>query len=200
MTKIHVYSDFVCPYCFLAEKIFTPVAAEENAEIVWHPFELRPDPVPTLRVEDPYLPSVWERSVYPMAKKLGLAIQLPSISPQPRSRLAFEGFAFARERDLGHDYSMCIFEAFFVEDQNIGDIDVIVSAGVSAGLDGDQLHQFLENGQYRQQHVEALRHAAKDVNVKAVPTIIIGETRIEGMPDAEQVRCALVKTGPEETA
>lgn len=199
MTKIHVYSDFVCPYCLLAEEVLTPVAAEENAEIVWHPFELRPDPVPTLRVEDPYLPSVWERSVYPMAKKLGLDIQLPSISPQPRSRLAFEGFAFAREQDLGHAYSMCIFEAFFVEDQNIGDIDVIVAAGVSAGLDGDQLRQSLEDGLYRLRHVEALRHAAKDVNVKAVPTIIIGEDRIEGMPDAEQVRRALVKTRSEAT-
>ncbi len=200
MKKIHVYSDFVCPYCLLADKILTPVAEEENAEIVWHPFELRPEPVPTLKVEDPYLPSIWERSVYPIAKKLGQPIQLPSISPQPRSRLAFEGLAFAQERDLGHAYTLRIFEAFFLEDQDIGDIDVIVAAGVSAGLDGALLRQSLKDGQYSQQHADALRHAAEDVNIRAVPTLIIGETRIEGMPGTQQVRQALQNTRSEETA
>ncbi|WP_227284629.1 DsbA family protein [Boseongicola sp. H5] len=200
MKKIHVYSDFVCPYCLLADKILTPVAEEENAEIVWHPFELRPDPVPTLKVEDPYLPSIWERSVYPMAKRLGQPIRLPSTSPQPRSELAFQGFAFAQDHNLGHAYTMRIFEAFFVEDCDIGDIDVIVEAGVSSGLHGDLLRRSLQEGNYRQQHAEALRHATKDVKVQSVPTIIIGETRIEGVPDAEQMRRALWNSHSEETA
>ncbi len=65
------------------------------------PFELREYPTPTLRTEDEYLPRIWKRSVYPTAERLGVPIKLPSISPQPYSRLAFVGFQFAQELDSG---------------------------------------------------------------------------------------------------
>lgn len=198
MKKIHIYADYVCPYCLLAESALEQVVDEEGAEIVWHPFELRRDPVPTLRVEDPYLPTVWERSVYPLAARLGQPIRLPSTSPQPRSNLAFQGFAFAQAQGLGHAYSMQILNAFFVEDRDIGQIEVIVAAGAAVGLDADRLRQALEDGEYEETHASALRHATDEMNISVVPTIMIGDTRIEGMPDIQRVREALRSLPSEE--
>ena len=45
--KVQVYSDYVCPYCFLAEGPLNEAVAELNGdlegavEIEWMPFELR---------------------------------------------------------------------------------------------------------------------------------------------------------------
>lgn len=190
MKQIHVYSDFVCPYCLLAEPLIRAAAAEHGAEVVWHPFELRPDPVPTLRPEDPYLPEVWQRSVYPLARRLGQPITLPTISPQPRSALAFEGFAFARDHGRGHDYTLAVFNAFFVEDRDIGDIETLVALAETVLLDGAALRRALQERRYRDRHAEALREAEAQ-NIRAVPTLLIGATRIEGMPTAEGLRSAL---------
>jgi len=56
------------------------------------PFELRPEPQPTLRPEGDYLQRAWQQSVYPIARQMGAPIALPPVSPQPHTLLAFEGY------------------------------------------------------------------------------------------------------------
>lgn len=68
---IDIYTDLVCPYCLLAEHAIRDLIKDEDVSIRWRPFELRPYPVPTLRPEEPYLPDIWKRSVYPTAEKAG---------------------------------------------------------------------------------------------------------------------------------
>lgn len=180
--EITVYTDYVCPYCLLAEKPLREAIGDRDIRIRWRPFELRPDPVPTLRVEDEYLPAVWRTSVYPMAERLGISIVLPGISPQPRTGKAFEAFAFAEERGLGDAFSMRALRAFFQEERDIGDIDVLVQLAQDVGLDGGDVRRALLEGTFTQTHQEALRHAREEANITAVPTIIIGDQRIQGVP------------------
>ena len=69
------------------------------------PFELRPYPNETLRPEGEYLQRAWTKSVYPIARQMGVAIKLPTVSPQPHSHLAFEGFQYANEHGRGNEYN-----------------------------------------------------------------------------------------------
>ncbi|WP_102867175.1 DsbA family oxidoreductase [Pseudovibrio exalbescens] len=193
--SIVVYTDYVCPYCLLAETVIRRVIDGHDVPIEWRPYELRPDPVPTLRVEDPYLPSVWERSVYPMAEKLGVAIKLPEISPQPRTQKAFEGFQLAQEKGLGEAYSNRFLRAFFQEEQDIGDIEVIVRLGEEVGLDGAELREVLDKGTYSFSHRKALEQAKEEANISAVPTIFIGDRRFQGVPSEGELRTALQEAG-----
>ena len=85
--KVQVFSDYVCPYCFLAEGPLNEAIAEINAEqdgaveVEWMPFELRPSPTPTLEPEGDYLKDGWRDSVFPMAERMGVHIVLPKVSP-----------------------------------------------------------------------------------------------------------------------
>ena len=74
-------------------------------EVEWMPFELRPYPNETLRPEGDYLQRAWQQSVYPIARRLGVPIKLPEVSPQPHTNLAFEGYQFAKEHGKGNDYN-----------------------------------------------------------------------------------------------
>ena len=56
--ELEVFVDYVCPYCLLVEPALQKVKAMRDLNIRIRPFELRPDPVPTLRPEDEYLPRV----------------------------------------------------------------------------------------------------------------------------------------------
>lgn len=193
MRSITVYADYVCPFCLLAEKVLSEAIADRGIDLRWRAFELRPEPQPTLRPEDPYLPSVWEASVYPLAKRLGVPIRLPSISPQPRTAKAFELLALAQDQRLDHAYSMRVLRAFFQENRNIGDAGVLVALAADAGLDPEAARDVLATGRNSGRHREALRHAREDMRITAVPTIVVGERVFRGMPSVDALVDAIAR-------
>lgn len=192
-TTIEVFSDFVCPFCYLAEQLLADAVEGRDMQIAWQPFELRPEPTPTLRPEGDYLQSTWERVVYPMAERMGVPIVLPAVSPQPYSRLAFEGFAYAAEHGLGQRYTERMFRAFFVEQRDIGRPGVLADIAGELGLDAGEFRSALDTGRYADLQQQALRRA-KELQITAVPTFIIENRRLEGMPSAESLHRLLDDT------
>ncbi len=191
MSEIVIYSDYVCPYCLLAERALTDAIGNRDIRISWRAFELRPAPVPTLRPEDPYLPTVWCKSVYPLAERLGVPIRLPSISPQPRTAKAFELLAMAQDKGLDHAYSMRVLRAFFQEDRDIGDPEILIQLAADAGLDPGEAREALESGVYAEPHREALRHAREDMAITSVPTIVVGKRIFRGTPSSQELKEAI---------
>ena len=157
------------------------------------PFELRPEPHPTLRPDGEYLQRAWSQSVYPLALQMGVPITLPQISPQPHSHLAFEGYQFAKEHGKGNDYNQRVLEAFFVEGRDIGDIDVLANlAGEGeVGLDAKEFAQALRTRKYREAHRQALRHAYEEAGVTGVPMFVIGDRTLMGLQDKETLEAAI---------
>ncbi|ENM5872746.1 DsbA family protein [Vibrio mimicus] len=188
---IDIYTDLVCPYCLLAEHAIRDLIKDEDVSIRWRPFELRPYPIPTLRPEDPYLPDIWKRSVYPTAEKLGVSIKLPTISPQPRTDKAFQIFAMAEEQGKGHEFNIAAMEAFFQQNKNIGDIDVLVEIAAEIGLDKNEVLTALDEGIYLLTHKAAQRHAVEEAKISSVPTIIVGKKKFTGVPNPDEFRKAL---------
>lgn len=183
-TTIEVFSDFACPFCYLAEQPLADAVEGSDAKITWQPFELRPEPTPALRPEGDYLQSTWQQVVYPMAERMGVPIVLPRVSPQPYSRLAFEGFAYAAERDLGQRYTEQVFRAFFVQQRDIGRPEVLTDVAAQLGLDVDDFRAALDSGRYTAAHQRALRRA-HELEITVVPTILVNGRRLEGVPSAQ---------------
>ncbi|KJY70141.1 thioredoxin [Vibrio coralliilyticus] len=189
--QIQIYTDYVCPYCLLADHVINKVIQGLDVEIKWRPFELRPAPVPTLRTEDRYLPEIWERSVYPMAAKLGVALKLPEISPQPRTDKAFQVFALAEQVGLGDEFSVAVMKAFFQQERDIGEPDVLADIASQIGMERDEVLEALSNGTYLEHHQTALKHAVEEARISSVPTIYVGSRKFSGVPDPTELRLAI---------
>ncbi|MBY8876311.1 DsbA family oxidoreductase [Actinacidiphila acidipaludis] len=195
---IKVWSDYVCPFCMLAEGPLHEATRDLDVAITWMPFELRPHPTPTLRPEDPYLPAIWARSVYPMARRMGVDITLPTVSPQPYTRLAFEGYQYAAEHGRAAEYTPRVLRAFFQENRDIGDVDVLAGIASELGLDAADFTRSLSEGSYAEAHQEALRTASAH-RVQVAPTILVADRhRIEGVPTAAQIRTAVLDARAEQ--
>lgn len=194
MTKeIHIWSDYVCPFCLIADELIARVTADlDDVRVIHHPHELRPYPVPTLRPEDPYLPEVWQRSVYPMAEQYGVELRLPTISPQPYTAAAFRGFQFAVDQGLGNAYHDRLLRAFFVENLDIGRVEVLTELASDVGLDPHRYRAALDDPVYVQRHEHALAEAA-ELEIRVVPTIMIGQRRIDGVATEAVLRRALAE-------
>lgn len=183
MVKIKVYVDLVCPYCFFAEQIIERISEEKGNEmdVEWMPYELRPYPTPTLKPEGDYLSKVWDSSVLPMAKQLGIKIILPEISPQPYTELAFEGFQFAKEKGLEKEYLSGVFKSFFQLGLDIGNVIILTEVITDIGLDAVDFRIAMEERKYKQAHQNALKHAYQEMDIKAVPSFLIGNKFIPGL-------------------
>jgi predicted DsbA family dithiol-disulfide isomerase len=147
------------------------------------PFELRPEPHPTLRPEGEYLQRAWSQSVYPLARRMGVPIVLPPVSPQPHTHLAFEGYQHAREHGKGNEYNHRVLEAFFVEGRDIGDVGVLTKLASEVGLDEEGFGDALRSRKYREAHRRALRHAYEEAGVSGVPLFVIGGQTLSGVQD-----------------
>lgn len=190
MLQIKVYSDYVCPYCFFGEVVLERAlqGLEDKVQVEWMPFELRPYPNPTLKPEEDYLQTTWRNSVYPMAKQLDINVVLPKVSPQPYTHLAFEGYQYAKAKGLGEAYTHRMFTAFFQEELDLGDIEVLCNLAKEIGLNEEEFKEAIESRTYKQAHQEVLRHAYEEAGVSAVPTFIIGNKKVRGLLREEDLR------------
>ena len=127
--RITVFSDYVCPFCYLEEPDLARVRERfgDMVGVDWRAYELRPDPIPTLDPDGEYLHRVWNASVYSMARSLGMTLRLPPV--QPRSRKALEAAELARERGRFDAMHNALFRAFFEEGHDIGDVEVLLDEG-----------------------------------------------------------------------
>jgi predicted DsbA family dithiol-disulfide isomerase len=163
----------------------------KDVDVEWMPFELRPEPHPTLEPGGNYLQEAWARSVYPIAERMGVKIVLPAISPQPHTRLAFEGYQHAKERGKGNEYNHAVLEAFFREGKDIGSAGVLAGLAAQVGLDVDEFRRDLETGAYREAHRRALEHAYGEAGITAVPTFVIGDRVLAGLQAREDLEEAI---------
>jgi predicted DsbA family dithiol-disulfide isomerase len=155
------------------------------------PFELRPEPQPTLRPEGDYLQRAWQQSVYPLARRMGVPIKLPTVSPQPHTHLAFEGYQFAKEHGQGNEYNHRVLKAFFVESQDIGNIEVLTKQAGEVGRHEREFEEALRTGKHRAAHQQALRHAYEEAGVTGVPMFVIGSQVLTGLQDQETLEAVI---------
>lgn len=190
-TQVDVFVDYVCPFCFLVEPAVEEVKRERDVEVTIRPFELRPDPVPTLRPEGEYLPRVWNQSVYPMAERVGVPITLPSVSPQPRTEKAFMVLQLAQEQGLAQEYTEAMFAAFFQEDRNIGLDEVIIDVATSVGLDQAEIEEALRSEQRRLRQRADHDYAVNTLGLDAVPGVVVEGHLLRGVPSATRLKKAI---------
>lgn len=165
-------------------------ASGKSVDIEWMPFELRPYPTPTLRPEDSYLQTVWPQSVYPVAERFGVQLRLPSVSPQPYTARAWQGYQFARAEGKGHAYNDAVLRAFFQQDRDIGRVDVLGSIAYRVGLNPVAFEAALQDGRYREAHEQALA-VARAQGVTSVPTFRIGRHWLPGVQPVRTLELAL---------
>ncbi|RAR40689.1 DsbA family protein [Paenibacillus sp. MDMC362] len=184
--KVKIYSDYVCPFCFLGKDQFEKAIDGKDVEVEWMPYELRPRPLQPLDpVNDPSKLALWEHSIYPRIEAWGVDMKLPNVSPHPYTDLAHEGFHFAKEHHKAKEYNDRLYKAFFQEEKNIGDIGVLTALAKEVGLDETKFKEALVTRKYRETQQQALKHAYEEAQITGVPTFIIGEERISGAASKE---------------
>ena len=144
--RIDIYSDTVCPWCYLGKRRFDlAVAARPQYEpvVVWRPFELNPD-VPIEGVDrETYMAAKMPDQVRlqqshaeleRQGEASGIRYRFDLINRVPNTRRSHLLIAHAARRGLQGAVKDRIMRAYFEEGCDIGDPEELVRLGQEVGL------------------------------------------------------------------
>jgi predicted DsbA family dithiol-disulfide isomerase len=193
--RIDIYSDTVCPWCYLGKRRFElALAARPQYEprVTWRPFELNPDLPPEGADRAPYLAARMgspERvaEAHEDLKRQGAAsaieFRFDLIERVPNTRRSHLLMAHAARCGRQTVVMDRVMRAYFEEGCDIGDIEVLVRLGVEAGLAEHETRQTLVLRAGQDGVIAAERHAAV-LGITGVPTFIFdGQYSISGAQD-----------------
>jgi|TARA_B100000315_G_scaffold185677_1_gene174827 predicted DsbA family dithiol-disulfide isomerase len=112
------------------------------------------------------------------------------------SRLAQELGTWAGTQDGGDALHMKIYQAYFVDNKNVGDIEVLVELAESAGLDGAAARKVMEDRSF-EEAVDADWNKARQVGVTGVPTYVAGGAGVVGAQPYEALEQLMEHAGAE---
>jgi len=170
-----VVSDFVCPWCYIGLMEVERLRAEYDVELRFAPYLLDPSTPPEGKPRKPYTnPGDPPTPMEERATSLGLHFARGRTFTS-NSLLAHEAAEFAAGSDADPSaFHRRMFRAYFEDLEDVGNIDVIVAAGVDAGLDGAALREALGDHRYRQEVQDGLSWA-REIGVSAVPTFVFDD-------------------------
>jgi predicted DsbA family dithiol-disulfide isomerase len=112
------------------------------------------------------------------------------------SRLAQELGTWADTQDGGDALHMKIYQAYFVDNKNVGDVDILVELAESAGLDGAAARKVLEERSF-EAAVDADWDKARQMGVSGVPTYVAGGAGVVGAQPYEALEQLMEHAGAE---
>jgi predicted DsbA family dithiol-disulfide isomerase len=184
--KIEIWSDVVCPWCYIGKRRFESALAQfshrDDVEVMWRSFELDPS-APALRTGD---------NAERLAAKYGMS-QQQAIDSQDRltQMAAQEGLAFrfdlsqsgntfdahrllhlAAEHGLQDEVKERLFRAYFSEGEPIGDAAALVRLVADVGLPSAEAQAVLASDKYAED-VRAEEREATELGITGVPFFVV---------------------------
>jgi predicted DsbA family dithiol-disulfide isomerase len=184
--KVEIWSDVVCPWCYVGKRRFeTALAAFEHqgdVEVHWRSFELDPD-APAVREGDP---------VQGLADKYGMSrAQALAANARLTDMAAAEGLDFhldtarggntfdahrlihlAGEKGIQDAVKERFMRGYFTENEPVGDAEALTRLAVEAGLDETDVKTVLTSGQYAAD-VSADEQQAAAYGISGVPFFVV---------------------------
>jgi len=198
--RITVYSDYVCPFCYLGRRSLEAYqeTRDDELDIDWHPFDLRsqkrgPDGEIDHSVDDGKDESYFEQArqnverlrerydADEMCNLDDIPDEVDSLDAQVASFYVRDEYP---EQWLAFDEA--IFEALWIEGRDIGDVDVLAELAVDTGLDADEIRNAITDEELRARLREQFTQAQRR-GVTGVPTFAYDQHAAPGAVPPEQL-------------
>lgn len=196
--KIDIVSDVVCPWCIIGykrlEKAITELGIQDQVDIEWQPFELNPhmpaegqdltEHITEKYGSTPEQQKLSRKNMTDLGKELGFTFdyfdQMKTVNTYDAHILLEYAIEFGKQTEL----KMRLISAFFSEQKDVSNRDVLKQSLLDVGLDAEAGMAKLDD-KHAQQEVRALQAKWKNMGVNSVPTFVFN--RKEALTGAQPV-------------
>jgi predicted DsbA family dithiol-disulfide isomerase len=185
--RIDVFSDVICPWCFLGKRQLERAIAEHSSaslQVHFRPYMLNPDTPPegVARAEyfkkrfgsNPAALDAAHARLQDLGAKVGIRFAFDRAERIPNTIAAHAVARWAAERQLEATVVERLFTAYFTEGRDIGNHGTLADIAAEAGLDRNDILGRLA----RETDFDAVREEADDARsegITGVPFYIFGE-------------------------
>ena len=211
--EVEIWSDVVCPWCYIGKRRFetsvAELADEIDVHVVFKPFQL--DPTASPGKAGPVLDAY--------AKKFGGPERAQEIIDHVTAVAADSGIQFRMDRALRANTLLAhrllwlaratdnqvalkerLLQAYFIDGLDIGDPEVLATCAADTGLDHDRVLEFLDSDDGVAEVHNEMR-AAAEMEITAVPTFVFdGKWMVPGAQEPETFAQVLRKVVARRTA
>jgi predicted DsbA family dithiol-disulfide isomerase len=196
---ITVYSDYVCPFCYLGKHSLESYreSADDPPAVEWKPFDLRgrkrgPDGEIREDVDDGKDDEYFEQAkenVRRLQEQYGVEMSL-DLSRDVDSWNAHQAsLGVQREYDdetlrAFHD---AVFDALWQDGRDIGDVDVLADVAEAVGVDPEDVREFVADDDLDAAVRDGFKQS-QQAGVTGVPTFAYGDYGARGAVPPEQIR------------
>ena len=183
---IDVFSDIVCPWCFIGKRRLEKAVAmvpDIPVQIRYQPYFLN-DWIPREGItREEYLtkkfgsPQGYEqiaRRVQMAAAQEGLTYAIDKVSRQPNTTDAHRLILWATQHGKQLEMKQRLMDFYFTDGRDLTDREVLVEAAAGVGLDPDQVRELLASDT-DVELVSGAAEQAKDAGIQGVPFFIFGQ-------------------------
>ncbi len=206
--KVEIWSDIMCPFCYIGKRHFEKALAnfehKDDISVEWKSFQLNPElqSSATKTVTD-YLMEAkgWTHQqasqanaqVTAMAAQAGLQYNLEK-AVLANTFDAHRLIQLAKSKGKGDVMEELLFKAYFTDSENIADHVVLEKLGIEAGLSPEEINAVVTTRQY-EENVHQDIYEAKQIGVRGVPYFVLNDKyAISGAQPAEIFAEALQKS------
>jgi predicted DsbA family dithiol-disulfide isomerase len=194
---IEIFSDVVCPWCFIGKRRLDMVmntSIGEGVELLWRPYQLHPnmpaggvDREDLLRARHPQADDLeaLKRKVpgriRAEAEDVGLEFDFGAMQVMPNTRMAHRLLSYSGNQAKSatgtdgqqHLLAEVLFRYYFCDGRDVGDLEELVCAASEAGLPGDEVREYLKSDAGEDELINDLDRAV-ELGVSGVPCYLLG--------------------------
>lgn len=195
--KIEIYSDVVCPWCYIGERRFARALAAyaggEEVEVVYRSFQLDPTAPEAAVPQAAYLERRYGDAVPGMLGQVSDAargegiemdwdrvLAVNTLTAHRLLRLAEREYGAATQRALVEK----LFDAHFSRGGDLSDHDLLAGLAVSVGMDDSRVRTYLASDEGLDETRYELDQA-RHLGIRSVPTFVFeGKYAVQGAQPA----------------
>lgn len=183
---VEVFSDTVCPWCYVGKLRFERAVAQRAAAqpdaitppVRWLPFELNPDLPPQGADRADYLRARFgdvkrfesaQAQLREIGADLGIDFRFDLIRRMPNTRRSHALIALAAGAQS--DVKERVLRAYFTEGRDIGDPAVLLEIAVEQGLDAGSVRESLDDPHLHAE-IAQLEARARQQGIQGVPAFV----------------------------
>jgi predicted DsbA family dithiol-disulfide isomerase len=195
--QIEIFSDVVCPWCYIGKRRLDAVLAGEvgqGIEVVWRPYQLYPQMPESGMPREAFMqarfgqgadPAMIYRRILEEAETVGLELDFGRIRVAPNTLRAHRLLAWAEPSGRQHELAEVLFRYYFCDGRDVGDSRELAQAAGEAGLDPVVAAAMLD-GHDELDKVRAELALGEAVGVTGVPFFVLaGKFAIPGAQPQE---------------
>jgi predicted DsbA family dithiol-disulfide isomerase len=186
---IEIWSDVVCPFCYVGKKKLEQAVqrlnAEDKVEIVWHSFQLDPDfPKGESIPSTPYLS---QRKGYPIEQVKAMSEHLTvqgksyNIDFNFNEALTFNTLdahrliQWAKTVEKSDALKEALMKAYFTDGMDLSKKVNLIAVCKSLGLDSDKAKAIIESNAFEEE-VQQDIYQSRQLAIRGVPYFLINES------------------------